>query len=76
MSFYGSNSMSFGAPDHASAQQRGDAAHIRQKDDNSGKTMLTSKERQFVNSVIHDKSTEHNPKFDSGLEKLKKKSGC
>ncbi len=59
-----------GKPD---AHQRGHAAQIRQMDDNRGKAMLDSQERNFVNSVIHGKSEQHTPKFDKGLQDLTQK---
>lgn len=52
------------------ANQRGQAAQIRQMDDNRGKTMLNSGERQFVNSVIHSPNENYSPKFDKGLQDL------
>uniref|UniRef100_A0AC34FP39 Uncharacterized protein n=1 Tax=Panagrolaimus sp. ES5 TaxID=591445 RepID=A0AC34FP39_9BILA len=55
--------------------QRGNAAHIRQNDDNKNRTTLTNQERNFVNSVIHGKSMNHEPKYDPQLNQLKKKNG-
>jgi FixJ family two-component response regulator len=58
-----------------SPQQRGDAAHIRQNDDNKNRTTLTTQERQMCNSVIHGRSMNHEPKYDPKLNDLKKKNG-
>ncbi len=57
----------------SSAIQRGKAAQIRQMNDNG--MPLPKKDRQFLNVVIHDKSLDHNEKFEQKLTKLTKKHG-
>lgn len=57
----------------ADAQQRGDAAQIRQMDDNRNRQMLSREDRKFVNTVIHDKSEGHNDKFDEKLDSMNKR---
>ena len=52
------------------ANQRGHAAQMRQMDDNRGRTMLNSGERQFVNTVIHSTSENYSPQYDSRLQDL------
>lgn len=52
------------------ANQRGHAAQMRQMDDNRGRTMLNSGERQFVNTVIHSRSENYSPQYDSRLQDL------
>ena len=52
------------------ANQRGHAAQMRQMDDNRGRTMLNSGERQFVNTVIHSRSENYSPQYDSRLKDL------
>jgi hypothetical protein len=59
-----------GKPD---AGQRGQAAQIRQYDDNSKKTKLTSAERNTVNAVIHSPDLKHTPKLDKPLNNLAEK---
>ena len=53
--------------------QRGLAAEIRQKDDNSGRRILTDSERDFVNEIIHDRRMDHRPEFYRRLQELMKK---
>ncbi|CAK4077831.1 unnamed protein product [Aphanomyces euteiches] len=55
--------------------QRGIAAQIRQRDDNSGKTLLRREDRRFLNQVIHDSSLEHDPQFDERLKYIAEYSG-
>lgn len=52
------------------ATQRGTAAHIRQADNNSGRTMLNSSDRQFVNKVIHDPNMNYSPQYTTDLNRL------
>jgi hypothetical protein len=54
----------------ASKLTRGEATHIRQQDDNSGKTLLTPQERRTVNAAIHDKSLDHKPKQHEAVMKI------
>lgn len=57
------------------AEQRGDAAHIRQMDDNSrtntDQTKLPQQDWQFCSKVIHDPDMNHSPQYDSHLNALK-----
>ena len=39
-----------------SRDERGRAAHLRQQDDNEGRRILTQEERNFLNTVINDRS--------------------
>jgi hypothetical protein len=55
----------------ASAKQRGNAAQIRQMQDN-GTIVLPKADRQLINTIIHDKSLDHEKKFDKKLNQLKK----
>lgn len=55
----------------ASPSQRGTAAHLRQLDDNSGRQILTSSDRNLVNKVIHDPNMNHRPGFDAQLNQLR-----
>ncbi|KAH9061692.1 hypothetical protein Ae201684P_021027 [Aphanomyces euteiches] len=55
--------------------QRGIAAQIRQRDDNSGKTLLRREDRRFLNQVIHDSALEHDPQFDERLKYIAEYSG-
>lgn len=50
--------------------QRGSAAHMRQRDDNSRRKILTPAQRKFLNKVIHDPSMVHRPEFDERLGQL------
>ena len=56
-----------GIPD---ATQRGKATQIRQYDDNSGKKILNSADRNLVNNVIHSPDLKHTPRFDKPLDNL------
>lgn len=51
-------------------EQRGLAAHLRQHDDNSKRTVLKAQERKFLNRVIHDPSMNDRPDFVKRLEQL------
>ncbi|KAG7375579.1 hypothetical protein PHYBOEH_002327 [Phytophthora boehmeriae] len=46
------------------------AADARQADDNSGRRLLSSGDRSFVNQVIHDPSMNYQPKYDKRLREL------
>jgi len=56
----------------ADAQQRGVAAHARQKDNNNP-GLLNKDERHFANEVVHHRNEKHTPGFDKKLEALGKK---
>ncbi|ETI39626.1 hypothetical protein F441_14627 [Phytophthora nicotianae CJ01A1] len=56
-------------------QQRGLAAHMRQADDNLGRTLFKRNDRQFLNKVIHDASMDHRPEYDKRLKQLAKLIG-
>jgi len=50
--------------------QRGYANQLRQMDDNSGRVLLSTQERMFVNGIVHEESNWYNSDLDLGLELL------
>ncbi|CAF1180489.1 unnamed protein product [Adineta steineri] len=56
-----------------SAQQRGDAAHIRQYDENLNQHKDNVETRRTCNEIIHGKEMEHEPKYDPFLTEQKDK---
>ncbi|CAF1507824.1 unnamed protein product [Adineta steineri] len=58
-----------------SAQQRGDAAHIRQYDENLNQHKDNVETRRTCNEIIHGKEMEHEPKYDPFLTEQKDKRG-
>ncbi|DAZ99771.1 TPA: hypothetical protein N0F65_001280 [Lagenidium giganteum] len=60
----------------SSVKQRGLAADIRQRDDNSSRKLLPPKDRRFLNRVIHDTSLAHQPDVDKRLMSLATRSGA
>ncbi|CAF1131202.1 unnamed protein product [Didymodactylos carnosus] len=53
--------------------QRGDAAQLRQYNDNNNRTKLTKDEHNKCNEIIHHPSLKHTPKYDGFLDATKQK---